>query len=211
MANIHKAKTCEKQLKQRSEVNNQNPLQCIIADPTLPHTFHHVNGTCSLMGFVFLPLDLVIVWCRLTGVAHHRKELLPWRKKHFTCQNSSQLISQVIKSAGFTPLAIDQSGNKWFNVNLPDSHSISWLTPLIHAFHQNPTCQITAIDQQITTTTTLHYLVTTDKEREISRAIFNIFANYLFHTVRLRLSCKDRWQPLILNISFCKQLVNLIS
>lgn len=94
-------------------MNNRNPLQRITADPTLPHQFHHVNGIMlAYMDSVFLPLDLVIVWCRLSSVAHQREELLPRGGESPSPSRTHQLISQVIKSAGFTPLAINQNGNK---------------------------------------------------------------------------------------------------
>lgn len=52
------------------------------------------------------------------------------KNPRFSFQISSQLISQVIKSAGFTRPAIDQSGNKWYDCNLRDEHfMIIWSEP----------------------------------------------------------------------------------
>lgn len=64
------------------------------------HQFHHVNAQRSLMDPVFLPL--VIVCCRLLQYCSSKGRNITQRKQLFTFHNSSQLISQVIKSAGST-------------------------------------------------------------------------------------------------------------
>lgn len=149
----------------RLEVNHQNHLQCIIADPTLPHQFHHIKAVCLLMDSVSLPLNLVIVM--VAGVDWEREELSPQGKKSPSPPRIHQAISGN-KVHWIHSLSNRQNWYQLIDFNLCDSynHGISQLSQLIHIFKWIPFCQslpliLQAADEQLETVEMHGYIIGT--------------------------------------------------